>query len=112
VPGNSQAVTGFVLSVVGVSLLFLSAGLSTIVSLGLSIAGIVCSRSGKRMVDAGETPKHRGLAQAGFVVGWVGVGLSILAIIAWTLIFAFGETDGSSPFDPDTTNAIARVLWG
>ena len=111
VPGNGQAVTGFVFSVIAVSLLVLSFGVSTIVSLGLAIAGVVCSRIGRRRVDAGETPKHRGLAQAGFIIGWVGVGLSILAIVAWILVIALWDPDDGSPFDPDTTTALARALW-
>ena len=112
VPGNSQAVTGFVFSVIAVSLLVLSFGLSTIVSLGFSIAGIVCSHIGKRRVDAGETPKHRGLAQAGFIIGWVGVGLSILAIVAWVLVLAIGAGEEGFRIDPEQTRrAAGRVLW-
>ena len=109
-PDNGQAVAGFVLSVVGLGLLVISFGLSTIVSLGLAIGGIVCSRNGKQRVDAGETPKHRGLAQAGFVVGWVGVGLSILAIVAWILVFAISPGDDQSIFDPDTTRALREAV--
>jgi hypothetical protein len=112
VPGNSQAVTGFVFSVVGVSLLFLTAGLSTIVSLGCAITGIVCSRIGKRKVDAGETPKHRGLAQAGFIIGWVGLGLSILAIIGWILVLAIGGADDGFRIDPEETRRAAARVWG
>jgi len=113
VPDNGQAVAGFVCSISALALLFLSAGLSTIVSLGLAIAGIVCSRNGKRKVEAGETPKHRGLAQAGFIVGWVALGFSILAIVAWTLIFVF-ETDWEGiRIDPEETrSSVARALWG
>ena len=110
--GNSQAITGFVFSVIAVSLLVLSFGLSTIVSLGFSIAGIVCSHIGKRRVDAGETPKHRGLAQAGFIIGWVGVGLAILAIVAWILVLAIGAGEEGFRIDPDETRrAAGRVLW-
>jgi hypothetical protein len=110
VPDNGQAVAGFVLSVVAAGLLVISFGLSTIVSLGLAIGGVVCSRNGKRRVDAGETPKHRGLAQAGFIVGWISVGLSILAIVGWILIFALGASDDQSIFDPDTTRAAREVV--
>jgi len=108
VPDNGQAVAGFVLSLVSVGLLVLSAGLSTIVSLGLAIGGIVCARNGKRKVDAGETPKHRGLAQAGFIVGWVGVGLSILAIAAWILVIVLGAAPSDSGSDAD---AILARSW-
>lgn len=96
VPDNGQAVAGFVFSVVGIGLLVISFGLSTIVSLGCAITGIVCSRNGKRKVDSGETPKHRGLAQAGYIIGWVGVGLSILAIAGWILVLALGDIDTES----------------
>jgi hypothetical protein len=110
VPDNGQAVAGFVLSVVAAGLLVISFGLSTIVSLGLAIGGIVCSHNGKRRVDAGETPKHRGLAQAGFVVGWVTVGLSILAIVAWILVLVLGSGDEQSIFEPDTTRALREAV--
>ena len=113
VPDNGQAVAGFVLSLVALGLLVISAGLSTIVSLGCAIAGIVCSRNGKTKVEAGETPKHRGLAQAGFIIGWVGVGLSILAIIGWILVLAIGAGDEGFRIDPEETRrAAGRVLWG
>jgi hypothetical protein len=96
VPDNGQAVTGFVFSLVGVGLLVISFGVSTIVSLGCGIVGVVCSRNGKRKVESGETPKHRGLAQAGYIIGWVGIGLSILAIVIWALVIAFGNIETST----------------
>jgi hypothetical protein len=76
-------------------------GLSSIVSLGCSITGVICSRNGKRKVDRGETPKHRGLAQAGFVIGWVGIALSILATAGWIVAIAAGALDDSSSSDPE-----------
>jgi hypothetical protein len=94
VPDNGQAVAGFVFSLVALGLLVISAGLSTVVSLGCAIAGIVCSRNGRKKVDAGETPKHRGLAQAGFIIGWVSLVLSILATVGWALALAFAIADG------------------
>jgi hypothetical protein len=100
VPDNGQAVAGFVFSLVGVGLLVISFGLSSILSLGCAITGVICSRNGKRKVAAGETPKHRGLAQAGFIIGWVGVGLSILATAGWIIAIAAGAIDESSGSDP------------
>ena len=111
VPDNGQAIAGFVLSLVSIGLLVISAGLSTIVSIGCAIGGIICSRNGKRKVDAGETPKHRGLAQAGFIIGWVSVGLSILATIAWILIIVIAATTDDPNSDPfETVNAAARFI--
>jgi hypothetical protein len=112
-PDNGQAVAGFVCSIVSIGLLFISAGLSTIFSIGGAIAGIICSRNGKRKVDAGETPKHRGLAQAGFIIGWISLALSLLATIAWILVFAFAgieEGSGSDPFD--TVRAAVQAHRG
>jgi hypothetical protein len=107
VPDNGQAVAGFILSLVSVGLLVISAGLSSIVSIGCAIAGIVCSRNGKRKVDAGETPKHRSLAQAGFIIGWVGLALSVLATLAWIAVIAFSSGDQ----DFDWENTVSLILW-
>jgi hypothetical protein len=113
VPDNGQAVAGFVFSMVAVGLLVISFGLSTIVSLGCAITGIVLSRNGKRRVEAGETPKHRGLAQAGFIIGWVGLGLSILATVGWALVLSFGSTYDEFRLDPqETRSAVARAVGG
>ena len=110
VPDNGVAVAGFVLSIVSLGLLVISFGLSTIVSLGLAIGGMLCSRQGKRKVEAGETPKHGGIAQAGFVIGWVGIGLSLLAIVAWILVIALSAGEDESIFDPDTTRAMREAV--
>ena len=112
-PDNGQAVGGFVFSIVAVGLLVISFGLSSIVSLGCAIAGVVMSRNGKRKVESGETPKHRGLAQAGLIIGWVGIGLSLLAIAGWIAAFAISAGDDSFPLDPDQTReVVALMVWG
>jgi hypothetical protein len=111
VPDNGQAIAGFVLSIVSLGLLVISAGLSTIISIGCAIGGIICSRNGKRKVDAGETPKHRGLAQAGFIIGWVAIGLSILATLAWILVIVVAATTDDPNNDPfNTVTALARFI--
>jgi len=111
VPDNGQAVTGFVFSVVAVGLLVISFGLSSIVSVGCAITGILCSRNGKRKVERGETPKHKGLAQAGYIVGWVGLALAILATVGWILLIALGEVDTSSGGTPaELRSAVALAV--
>lgn len=112
VADNGQAVAGFVLSLVAIGLLVISFGLSSVVSLGCAIGGVVCSRNGKRKVDAGETPKHRGLAQAGFIIGWVGIGLSVLATGGWIVAIALGAFDNSSSSDPNGFESLVSVMVG
>jgi hypothetical protein len=92
-PDNGPAVAGFVLSLVSGALLFLSVGLSSLISLGCAIFGTVYSRRGKRKVEAGETTKNRGLAQAGFIIGIVSLVLSAIATLVWLLILVAALTD-------------------
>jgi hypothetical protein len=92
-PDNGPAVAGFVLSIVSVSLLVLSAGLSSLISLGCAIFGVVYSRKGKRKVESGETTKNAGLAQAGFIVGIVSVCLSALASAIWVAVVVAAVSD-------------------
>jgi hypothetical protein len=92
-PDNGSAVAGFVLSLVAGGLLLFSGGLSSIVSVGCAIAGIIYSRKGKQKVDAGETRKNRGLAQAGFIIGIVSLVLSLLATAFWVLLAALAVSD-------------------
>jgi hypothetical protein len=86
-------VAGFVLSLVAGGLLVVSAGLSSVVSIGCAIAGIVYGRRGMRRVDAGETPKNRGLAQAGFWIGIASLVLAVLATLFWVLFAVLAATD-------------------
>ena len=92
-PDNGPAVAGFTLAMVSSGLLLLSVGLSSIISAICSGLAIVYSRRGRSRVDAGETPKHRGLAQAGFVTGIVSLALSVLATAFWGLLLVLAITD-------------------
>jgi hypothetical protein len=92
-PDNGSAVAGFVLSLVSGGLLFISVGLSSIISVACSIFAIVYSRKGKKKVESGETAKHAGLAQAGFIIGIVGLVLAVLATLFWTLFWIAYATD-------------------
>jgi hypothetical protein len=92
-PDNGPAVAGFVLSIVSVALLVVSAGLSSVISVGSAIFGIVYSRKGKQKVQAGETSKNAGLAQAGFIVGIVSLCLAALATVVWALILVAAISD-------------------
>jgi hypothetical protein len=92
-PPNNDAVAGFTCGIIGVSLLFFTGGLSTIVSLILGIVAIPYSRNGKRNVEEGRTPKHKSLADAGFIIGIVTVVLSVLATIGWILLVTLVNWD-------------------
>jgi len=92
-PDNGPAVAGFSLAMVSSGLLVLSGGLSSFISVICSGLAIFYSRRGRKRVDAGETPKHRGLAQAGFITGIVSLVLSVLATAFWGLLLVLALTD-------------------
>jgi hypothetical protein len=92
-PPNNDAVAGFTCAIIGVSLLFFTGGLSTVVSLALGVVAIPYSRRGKQNVEEGRTPKHKSLASAGFIIGIVTIVLSALATIAWILILTLADWD-------------------
>ncbi len=95
VPDNGDAVAGLVLSISAGTLLLLSVGMSSIISVVCAGLGIYYSRKGRARVDRGETPKHRGVAQAGFVTGIVALVLSVLMTIIWVTFAILYATDES-----------------
>jgi hypothetical protein len=113
-PDNGTAVTGFVLSLVSAGLLLLSGGLSSIISVGCSIAAIVLSRKGRAKVERGETQKHHGLAQAGFIIGIVGLVLAVHATVIRILVIVALITDEEFrrdfENDFDNSNSITAVV--
>jgi hypothetical protein len=105
-PPNGDAVAGFTCGIVGVSLLFFTAGLSTIVSLILGIVAIPYSHRGKRNVAEGRTQKHKDLANAGYIIGIITTVLSVIATVTWIAILATVDWDeiddtNDDPFDTD-----------
>jgi len=124
VPDNGSAVAGFTLSVAGGALLLITIGFSSLVSVLCAGLGIFYSRRGRSRVDRGETPKHRGLAQAGFIVGIVSLVLAVLATALWTFFVILYATDDEfrRDFESDprfngieatiTIGAVAaRAVW-
>ena len=120
VPDNGSAVAGLSLSLTSAGLLLLSVGTSSIISVVCAILGIHYGRKGRQRVDRGETPKHRGAAQAGFVIGIVALGFSLLATLLWGLYALDGdfrsrvdeeleEEDGDSPGGFETSLRLASV---
>jgi hypothetical protein len=115
-PDNGPAVTGFVCSLVAGGLLFVSGGISSILSVGLAIFGIVQSNRGKRRVRSGETTRNAGLAQAGFIIGIVSLVLAALATIAWIAIVVLIAVDDEfrrdfeNEFDNSNTVTALRIV--
>ena len=115
-PGNGPAVAAFTLAISGIGLLVISFGVAFILALPCAICAIVYGVKGKRRVDRGDTRKHRGFAQAGFIIGIVGVVLSLLAAAVWIALFA--DEDFRDDFEEDleddegfeTTRALRTAL--
>ena len=110
-PGNSPAIVGFCLGVGSLALLLMSVGFLWPLTLGGSIAAIFVGRNGMKKVDAGETRKHRGLGQAGFITGIIGTILSLLALAACAALIASDDEDLENFFDEDldSTRSALRV---
>jgi hypothetical protein len=83
-----------VLSVIAAGLLVISFLLLAFVSVILAIFGIVQSQRGKRKVDAGETRKNRGLAQAGFITGIVTLVIAVpVTILEIVFLIAYASDE-------------------
>ncbi|HEX2234422.1 MAG TPA: hypothetical protein VHG69_13775 [Thermoleophilaceae bacterium] len=117
-PGDGAAVGGFVTSVSAAALLLMSFGFLAFLTVIAAPFGIFYSRKGKKSVDEGKTRKHRGLAQAGFVIGIVTLVISaIVTILLIIFIIALAtdeefrrdfENDGG--FDSTTVSAAALAV--
>jgi hypothetical protein len=92
-PDNGPAVLGFSLSLSSLGLLLISAGLSTLLSVGLAIPGMLQSRKGTRRVQEGLTSRNAGLANAGWILGIVALVLSAVFTIVWIVIGIAVATD-------------------
>jgi hypothetical protein len=92
-PSNTPAVWSLILGIAGLVLFVFPSGfgLVFVFNLPASIAAWVLGARGKRRVDRGETHEHRERAQAGMILGIVGVAIGILAIVGWALAIALSE---------------------
>lgn len=87
-PTNNLAVASVITTCCSLGLLLVSLGLFAPVTAVASGIGMYLGHRGKVAVDTGEAVQQRDLAIAGFWVGIAGLILSILAIIAWIVLFA------------------------
>jgi len=90
--GNGIGITAFSLGIAGfVMFVFSGFGLIFVLNLPFSIAAWILGPKGVRKVDEGKTAQHRGLAQAGKVMGIVGTILGVVAVALWALLIAFSD---------------------
>ena len=79
VPTNGYAVASLVLGIAGLGFLFVG-----------PILALVFGYMGRNEIDrSGGVQGGRGLAVAGIVLGWVGIGLSILFLVFFIFMFVF-----------------------
>jgi hypothetical protein len=86
---NSEAVAAMTCGMVGAGLIYFTNGLSTVVSLTLGIVGVIYARKARRNVQEGRTARHADLTTAANIVGWITIGISILATLVWIVLIAF-----------------------
>jgi hypothetical protein len=113
---NGLAVTSLVLGIGGLGVLVATAGVFSPVTIPCSIAAWICGAQARRRVDAGEQTTGRAQAQAGYVLGILGVVLGILALIAWVALLASGfdvdefRRDLERQSNPDAREAMIGAL--
>jgi len=108
-PDNGAAVAGFVLALVSGGLLLVTLGASSIISVACAIFGLVYSRRGRRRVQAGETRRHAGFAQAGFIISIVSLVLAAIATLAYIALIIAYATDESFRDDIDNGSLTVRT---
>ncbi len=87
VPGSSKATTSLVTGIIGI----LCCGL-------LGIVALVTGKQATAEAAAAGYPQP-GNAKAGIILGWIAIGLMIVGVVAWILIFALGA---AGSFDVST----------
>jgi hypothetical protein len=113
---NGLALTSLILGIVGVSLLVLSLGVLFIVTLPCSIGAWICAAQARSRIAVGESSTGQGQAQAGHILGILGVVLGVLAMVGWIVAFALGfdvdelrqELERQS--NPDAVQAVLTLF--
>jgi hypothetical protein len=61
----------------------------------LSIVAIVTGKKGMALADQGAAD-NRGVAQAGYILGWIGVALWVIGLIFYAVLFIAAARNGGS----------------
>ncbi|MDR0431802.1 MAG: DUF4190 domain-containing protein [Bifidobacteriaceae bacterium] len=64
----------------------------TVLPLIASIIAVVLGNKGKRAADEGRAT-NRGMATAGVITGWIGIGLGILGLVCFILLVTFAASN-------------------
>jgi len=101
---NGKAVASLVFSILGFFVCYVIG----------PIVGIVLGGQAKREIRrSGGRQQGDGIAQAGQILGWVGLGLTVLAFIAFAALFALGNAASvkfsSVPIDTTPSNCVPGV---
>lgn len=113
-PANNKAVAGFAISVTTAFLWLTFLGFP-VLGVGLSVAGLIFSRQGKRDVAEGRTRSNAGLAQAGWIISIIMIVLTVLSTLGWIIFVIAVATDDSFRHDlgnPHRSTAAIAVLRG
>lgn len=84
-PTNGLAVASLVLSILGLVWILPVIG---------SIAGVIMGHSSLRQI-AQRGEGGRGMAMAGTIIGWIGIGLSVLGVIFFVSLIAIAAEGGT-----------------
>mgnify|MGYP002628145120 CR=1 FL=1 len=82
-PADGLATTSLVCGIVGVVGLFCASGFL----LPVSIASVICGHVGRKKLREANLPLEHGQLTAGIILGWIGVGFSILCLIGILVYF-------------------------
>lgn len=88
-PENGLGIAALILGILGI-----------MSCMACGIAAIICGHMGVKKADRGEAD-NRGMAQAGLVMGYIGVGLWLLFIIVYVVFFVIliGASSTTDPSD-------------
>jgi hypothetical protein len=113
---NGLALTAMILGITGLVLLLLSLGILFIFTLPCSIAAWICAAQARTRIAVGETTAGRGQAQAGYILGIIGVALGVMAMVGWIAAIASGldleelRRDLERQSNPDAVQAMLSLI--
>jgi hypothetical protein len=82
----------------------------SLVSCGVgSIAAIILGHMAKKQIaESGGTETGEGLATAGLIIGYIGLALTVVGVVAW--VIAFATIENTNDFDNDFGMAVLGLL--